>query len=88
MKSCKSPSHQRYANAVESVNITAALIARDLREAYDTSDETQRDINVQRQMAQTAERVAYAQRILDSATRQINEHFDRGCRNLDPQEVA
>ncbi len=82
---CKSPTHRIYRDALETLDVAAALAAKDLSEAREKAlrfDEYERIAAVDRYTADAIDRLQWARERVSDATREVNRHFDRGCRNV------
>jgi hypothetical protein len=89
MSACKSPSHKRYADAIEDMDWAAGEVARKLHEArsFASSPEprvsmVERHPAVSSAMDEAMERIVWARQRVADAEAEVNRHFDRGCRNL------
>lgn len=80
MNTCKSPTHQKYADALEDLDISAGLVAKNLAEARATEDAGYRTIAVMRAMEESKERIDWAMTRLNKATVAVNAHMDSRCR--------
>lgn len=86
MTDCKSPAHVHYRDAVDGLYIQARMAQKALDSVIDDAiaenpgNPTLAD--KQHRVDQVIERLTYAQRKYAEAEREVNRHFDRGCRNL------
>lgn len=90
MTTCKSPAHKRYRQAMEGLYIQAALASKDLVRVLDEAraaapHNPELELVLKRhKLDEVAERLAFGESELIEAEREVNRHFDRGCRNVPP----
>ena len=91
---CKSPAHKRYTYGLEALYIQTALASKDLEQALakaraDNANEPYLAFTFQTSLVDEAlERIAFGRSEFADAEKNLNAHFDRGCRNLKTEEKS
>ena len=80
MNECKSPAHKQYREAVETLDIQAAIIINHLTAARE--QEGSKTGAIEMAMRDASERALFAARAMDSANTALGKHYrtGRGCR--------
>lgn len=84
MTPCKSPTHQRYAAAMEGLDISAGQLARDLAEvrARPYPTDGSRTVAILNEMEKAKDRIDWALGLVRKTTAEVDAHIDRGCQAI------